>query len=761
MKKYLFLICLWAFLPLFAGAQTGDITLNGIVKTADGQAASGLLVWVNGQKQIAYTTNDGSFRIQVPQDARELMIKSGVNSSSHPIHIKAGATAVDIGTITLEERTHELNEVVVTGQYEAQSLKNSVQKVRTISNELIRLRGAVNVMDVLSTALGVRFSNDLTLGETDIQIMGMSGQNVKVLLDGVPLVDRGGTKQSLSQIDINTIDRIEIVEGPMSVVYGTDALAGVVNLITKKSNGQARLNVAARVQEETVGSEYQGFSNNGIHMQNLAVTYADKGWEYHAGGTRNNNGGWQGNLTGRTKQWRPKTQNMANGRVAFRNSQLYAWYRVDFLDEEISALGNINPNNNRTTDAFYITKRFTHQLQTEWKVNPKLSLNAAASYQDYTRETLTTDVDFNTGKTTLNLNQGTQDMSGFKTAFLRSTLQYQWSPMISIQPGIDIKLDEANGQRILNNPSIGDYSAFVTSEIKVKSSGFFNQVTFKPGLRFSLNSVYDAPPVIPSLNTLVALGKSASLRLGYARGFRSPALRELYFTFHDASHDIEGNENLKAEYSHSYTGSISWQSINHAKVQLSSTISAFYNDFRNRIGIATGVDPLNPQWSIYVNIDRYKTAGGTIENQLFWGNFQADLGFSLVGRYNRYSETFSDLSTFMFTPELNSHLIYRFNRIGLQSSLSYKMSGKRPGYEYASGTLRETEVDSFSWADIGLHKKLTRYATLNAGVKNLFNVTSIKNSSQDVGGAHSTGGAIPMGYGRSYFFGLTMQWNKN
>src|SRR5689334_12070987 len=89
-----------------------------------------------------------------------------------------------------------LDEVVVTGQYAPQSLKNSVYRVRTIKQEQIRLRGATDLQGVLNNELGVRFSTDQTLGETDVNIMGMSGQNVKVLLDGVPLVDRGDTKQS-------------------------------------------------------------------------------------------------------------------------------------------------------------------------------------------------------------------------------------------------------------------------------------------------------------------------------------------------------------------------------------------------------------------------------------------------------------------------------------------------------------------------------------------------------------------------------------
>src|SRR3546814_715382 len=111
----------------------------------------------------------------------------------------------------------------------ASDLKDSVYRVRTISNEQIRLRASISVENILNTQLGMRSSNDLTLGESDIQLMGMSGQNVKVLVDGIPLIDRGATKQSLSQVDVNNIDRIEVVEGPMSVTYGTDALAGVIN----------------------------------------------------------------------------------------------------------------------------------------------------------------------------------------------------------------------------------------------------------------------------------------------------------------------------------------------------------------------------------------------------------------------------------------------------------------------------------------------------------------------------------------------------
>src|ERR1044071_259075 len=182
-------------------------------------------------------------------------------------------------------KAKELGEVVVTGQYKPQSIRNSVYQIRVINNERIRLSGAANVQQVLTNQLGFRFSNDNTLGVSDVELMGMSGRNVKILLDGVPMLDRGDVRESLNQVDINTIDRIEIVEGPMSVSYGSDALAGVINIITKKNKDNFSVN--ARVQEETAANEYHPFSYKGVHNQNIGVDWRQKGWAIGAGGSHN------------------------------------------------------------------------------------------------------------------------------------------------------------------------------------------------------------------------------------------------------------------------------------------------------------------------------------------------------------------------------------------------------------------------------------------------------------------------------------------
>ena len=80
----------------------------------------------------------------------------------------------------------------------------------------------------------------------------------------------------INQVDVNSIERIELVEGPMSVVYGADALAGVINIITKKS-GAAKFTVNARLHEESVGNEYG--IKQGIHNQYAGFTTRYKNWE--------------------------------------------------------------------------------------------------------------------------------------------------------------------------------------------------------------------------------------------------------------------------------------------------------------------------------------------------------------------------------------------------------------------------------------------------------------------------------------------------
>src|SRR5688572_14672018 len=93
-----------------------------------------------------------------------------------------------------------LEEVVVTGQYRPQSVKNSVYQVRSITGEQIRKQAATNLTEVLSRQLNFRFAHDPATGGSGITLLGLRGQNVKILLDGMPVIGRQGTS---NEIDIS------------------------------------------------------------------------------------------------------------------------------------------------------------------------------------------------------------------------------------------------------------------------------------------------------------------------------------------------------------------------------------------------------------------------------------------------------------------------------------------------------------------------------------------------------------------------------
>ena len=649
--------------------------------------------------------------------------------------------------------------VVVTGQYRPQSLRNSVYKVKVISQEMIRLRGATDLTGILNTEAGVRFSTDYTLGESDISLMGMGSQRVKILLDGVPLVDRGETRQSLFQIDINTVERIEIVEGPMSVIYGTDALAGVINIITKKPSGKNVLSITARVQEETAGSSYHPFVFEGVHNGHLGLNWKDRSWQASASLSRNAFGGWSGNNVSRVKEWRPKDQYLGSALAGFSNGSFHLRYRLDYLYEDIYSAGALNPNNYRTKDQNYITNRFTHQLQSDWECSDRLTLSTQLSYQDYKRNTETYTKDFSTGVPVIvnSTDRGEWDVSKFRTLFLRSTALWKLSSMVTLQPGVEVTNDRTSGQRIQGAPEISNYSVFASAEIKP-----FNRLTLRPGLRTSRNSIYDAPPLIPSINLKWDVSPSAEVRFSYARGFRAPTLRELYFYFFDASHSIIGNPNLKAETSHSFNASATMKTLEKKQLRISSSASVFYNHFDDQIGLA-GVNNV----FTYINIDMHRTVGATTEHQFHANNFQASLAAIYVGRYNRYASDrvykSLDLPSFTWSPEVTLNASYTFPR-KWTTAVFYKYTGSLPAYETGidasgAGTVFLTKRDGFHMADLTVTKAAGRFLTLQGGVRNLFDVVRIQSTSSG-GAAHSSGGPVLTAFGRSYFAGISFQWSR-
>jgi outer membrane receptor for ferrienterochelin and colicins len=654
-----------------------------------------------------------------------------------------------------------LSELIVTGQYKPQSVKNSVYQVRVINSERIRISGAANVQQVLNTQLGFRFSNDNTLGTTDVKLMGMSGRNVKILLDGVPMLDRGDTRESLNQIDVNSIERIEIVEGPMSVSYGSDALAGVINIITKK-NAPYNISVTAKLQEETAGSEYHPFNYKGLHTQNIGVSLKKNNWYTSFGGTHIEFDGFGGDDYGRGKTWKPKEQWMGNAKIGYAKAGFNVYYRLDGLDETITVRNAINFNTNKSIDQLYVTHRLLHQVQGSYTFNPKLQLSSLVGYTDYSRSTKTTRHDFEKNTEELTTGDGEQDISRFNSFVFRNTLYWQLSSKVSLQPGIDINSDKASGQRIEGSPVITDIALFASAEIKPT-----DKINIRPGVRFIKNSVYNAPPAIPSVNAKFNLSKQLDLRFAYAYGFRSPALRELYFYYVDVNHNIVGNPDLKAENSNNFSAGLHWTAVPKNDITYNASLTTFYNVFNNQIDFALASASSN-QYT-YFNINKAKTTGANFENRISWKKIDAAFGLSYIGYYRKQYDdkdyTKIDNKDFLWSPEINAVISYNAAALKTKFNVLYKYTGKKPQYVYGTNSSNQSvlyiaNISSFNWADFTATTTVNKYVAVSTGVKNIFDVNNINNTATSSGSIHSGAGPVPVSYGRSYFIGLNFQWNK-
>ncbi|MCX7636510.1 MAG: TonB-dependent receptor [Cyclobacteriaceae bacterium] len=652
-------------------------------------------------------------------------------------------------------KSTELEEVVITGQFEPQSARRSVYQVRTIPMEQFAQRGATRLQDVLNTQLNIRFSQDLALGGSNLSLQGLSGQNVKVLIDGMPMVGRQGTSNeiNINQINIQSIERIEIIEGPMSVVYGADALAGVINIVTRKTE-ENRLELTTKIHEESAGSEY-GW-NEGLHMQQLGVGYAKKRFHIRGDFTHNDFKGWKGDATGREMRWHPKRQYLGSVITGYRNGQQSVHYRADVLFEDIYNPGQFQGG--EALDQNYYTTRLMQQVQGNWTAGEKWLFNSAVAHTAFERQTQSVVVNETTGARTLSLGEGHQDVTRFNGVTWRSTGTYKIHNRLSLQPGVDINLESGSGGRIKEGVQrLSDYAVFLSAEWKATP-----RLSLRPGIRTMYNSVYAAPPIIPSVNAKIELNEKSDVRLAYGRGFRAPSIRELYFDFFDASHAIEGNTDLKPELSHSYNASWNYRSMLLNRYRATTSASAFYNDVSNMIGY--GQKPGNSLVTTYLNIDRFKTTGFTVNQAIYAGILEYNVGAGITGRYNQLREDYASVPEFVWSPEVNGSVVFNSKNKKFNASVYYKFTGKTPYYQLindGSGNQipKLAELDSFHWADVTVSHRLGRHFILAGGVRNLFDVVAINNTGVG-GGAHSSAGPRPIGNGRSYFFNLTYSLNQ-
>ncbi|MBC8407273.1 MAG: TonB-dependent receptor, partial [Rhodobacteraceae bacterium] len=177
---------------------------------------------------------DGLFVLNdVPAGKHELIVSAiGYNKHKTAVEVKQGENTINP---ILKESSYKLDQVVVTGTMKESFIQASPVKVEVITQKFLEKVATANVMEIIENVNGVQKQvNCGVCGTNDIHINGMEGPYTLVLIDGMPIMSSLSTVYGLNGIPTSLIKQIEVIKGPSSTLYGTEAVAGVINIITKK-----------------------------------------------------------------------------------------------------------------------------------------------------------------------------------------------------------------------------------------------------------------------------------------------------------------------------------------------------------------------------------------------------------------------------------------------------------------------------------------------------------------------------------------------
>ena len=677
-------------------------------------------------------------------------------------------------TDTLNRKTIE--EVVVTGQYSPQSINKSLYKVEVINAQTIKNMAATNVAEVLNQNLNMLIVPDSSSGSSFANILGLGGAYTKVLIDNIPVVnDEGlGNLVDLTKISLDNIERIEIVRGSMGVEYGTNALAGVINIITKK-NSSKKVKATLALQEETVGKGYDWYKRGkGRHVQNLNMGYnINNNWYVGLDFNHNDFQGYEGSKNGyrffdensngkRGYDWQPKDQINTNGIIKYSNKNTSVFYKVNWLKEEINYR---NPNTellsyaggDRTfisRDRDYFTNRWLHQLNVVSKLG---QINYVGDFSYQKQEKQLQDYIYDVPNRAESSRDNKKTYYDINTLYSRGMFSnFLDSDKFNFQLGYE--LDRTNG---FADASVGRFNGNNVRRAIFNYANFFSaewnalpNLYIRPGARLTVSdkfkNLYNY-----SLAVRLASGQS-DFRISGGTANKLPTYDELYTYMVDANHDIRGNENLKPE--NGYTGALFWDySDNNSNRSFTASFSAMIIYLENRIESA--VVNFTPLQYKYINVDKYRTIPINASFGYRNGDFSFNAGVSFAGiSKSLYATNSVSPDNFYFYPEANASLNYKLPKAKTSFAIYYKYNGESRVYKMVSqdtsgnAVYEIGKIGSFNMLNATISQPFfNNHFEITAGVKNILDVKQITNTT-NTGDAHNAAASLMnMFYGRSFF----------
>jgi outer membrane receptor for ferrienterochelin and colicins len=648
--------------------------------------------------------------------------------------------------IELIPQIFDLDQVVVTASFTPQKADKSIYNVKVIDSRSIEQKSATNLSDILKDEVNIQVTNDAVLG-SGLKIKGLSGNNVKILIDGVPVIGRMGGNVDLNQLNLYNVDHVEVVEGPMSVVYGSNALAGAINIITKE-NLHSSFNSTINSYAESVG-KYNVNASTSFNKGKNSFSFAG-GWNFF-------NGVYFDKDTNRSQQWKPKEQYNVDSYYAYTTEKSKLKFQTSVMNERLLDKGDqISPIYRFADDSWFKTLRLTNRLEYNYKIGSNYYLNMLGSFSYFNRRKYTYMKDFTENTSILVNDWESNDTTIFKAFTYRAIFGNQsFDKKFSFLSGLDLDYETVTGKRILDNKqTIGDYALFTSLMLNISKN-----LSLQPGLRAAKNTLTNVP-LIPSINLKWAALPFLNIRASYTRGYRTPTLKELYILFKDSSHDIRPNDTLKSEWGHNFDISFNINTDRTEKIHFTNLeFELFYNRMHDKIDLAI-VDSANNQGVYkYVNISNYNTLGGKVSFKYsFYTFFDLGIGFGETGTYASFTKNNDNLTKYKFSPEANVNLSILVKKFDFKIITSYKYYGENWQFNIDENKkITIGHMDTYQNLDLSLMKKfLKNRMTVTIGSKNIFNNKLVKNTGRTSDTPHSSSDGSAVGYGRVFFTSLSL-----
>jgi outer membrane receptor for ferrienterochelin and colicins len=641
-----------------------------------------------------------------------------------------------------------LSDQVVTAQYEPTHYKQALHQVDVIKKETMTRRGVVTLEQALTISPALRLYQDPVLG-TSIAMRGVSASNVAILIDGVPVIGRQNGAIDLSQISMQNVERIEIVQGPLSNIYGSNAAGGVINIITKKSQINT-LSGQLGTQLESIGQQnHQG--NIGYKIGRLTANAHGRYFHYNQYPqdslriidkiTLSD-----GNIITRSRYpFNPKMQSGIGGFLRYDiTDESHLMLKYDRNKEDVTDYGVIKRIQFKpyANDQFYHTDRSDVSLFYKSKWN-KLYLDATLAANDYKR--MTDDKRYYIETKAFDSILQSTDTISFNTYFGKMNLTYNATKLFSINGGMAFTQENGSGDRIKvegadsKNASFTEVAPYLDARYSVTE-----HLKTMFSLRYTIHSAYK-DKITPAFQLKYDINAKWNARLGYAQGYRSPSLKELYLVFIDINHYITGNVNLRPETSHDMQASVSFTPRQNLELML----NAYHTTIKDRINL-TEYDALKFK---YENIDNYTVYGFQPTLKYNWLKWTLQSSGS-IGYWatNINEETTPKYGKVI---DYNNSLSYEYSRYGIVFSANHRHTGNQPTYRLINDEVQVSTIQGYDIIDASVSKSfINNRLSVNAGVRNLGGITNTAITGTTATGVHSSDGRNIVSQGRSYFVNI-------